>query len=293
MPRAANAGVFATAAAVLFYAVSSAYAQQPPPLIRRHHHGTYKNDQGIDVIDATPQSPPVETDDPNVPDPHEWEINLTTLADLSSASRRLDLLLIDANYGVLPSIVGHHVPTQLKFEFPLSGARTAGDRYSFGVGAARAGVKLNFYTHERIGLSMAIYPQLEFVLPPGDAVKKDLAEPGQRVILPLLVSKDFRYGTIVANGGIETPLHDPEGDFSVPVSLAFGRAVTRKLAAMVEIRGESALTPGSHRLMFVNAGATRSVGHVVVYGNWGESLASNDDIAHSYFGAGVKMMVRH
>jgi hypothetical protein len=292
MTRAPSAGVFAAVSVVFIAAVSSAYGQPPPPLFRHHHHGTYKNDQGIEVIDATPQSPPLETDDPNVPDPHEWEINLTTLADLSSASQRVDLLLVDANVGFLPAIAGQRVPTQLKFEFPMSGARTAGDRYNFGVGAAKAGVKFNFYADDRLGLSVSIYPQLEFVLPPGNAVKKDLAEPGQRVILPLLISKNFPFGMVVGNAGIETPLHDPDGDFSVPVSLAFGRAVTRKLAAMVEIRGESALTPGAHRLMFVNAGAMRTVGHVLVYGNWGESLASGDEITHSYLGVGMKMLVR-
>ena len=290
----ANAGVLATAAIALLCVVSPAHAQQqpPPPLFRHHPHGTYKNDQGVEVIDATPQSPPIETDDPNVPDRGEWEINFTTLADLSTASRRLDVLLLDANYGILPTLAGHRIPTQLKFELPVSGARTAGVRYKFGVGAAKTGLKFNFYVDEHIGLSVAAYPQIEFVMPGAGAVEKDLAEPGQRVLLPLLASKDFRYLTFAANGGIEVPIHDSEGDLSVPISVAFGRAVTRKLAAMVELRGESALTPGAHRLMFVNVGAARSVRDVVVYGNWGESLRSADDVTHSYFGMGMKVMVR-
>jgi hypothetical protein len=42
--------------------------QPPPPLFSRHRRGIYKNALGVAVVDATPQSPPLETDDPSVPD---------------------------------------------------------------------------------------------------------------------------------------------------------------------------------------------------------------------------------
>ena len=52
--------------------------QPAPPLFPQHRRGIYKNLQGLEVVDATPQSPPLETDDPGVPDKGEWEINLST-----------------------------------------------------------------------------------------------------------------------------------------------------------------------------------------------------------------------
>src|SRR4051812_33702603 len=85
--------------------------EPPPPLFPRHRRGIYRNGQGLDVIDATPQSPPLETDDPGVPDKGEYEINLTTHADLSKEGRTIDFLVVDANYGVLPKIAGHELPT--------------------------------------------------------------------------------------------------------------------------------------------------------------------------------------
>src|SRR6266851_1391542 len=91
-------------------------AKRPaPPLFRKHHRGQkYRDVQGLEVIDATPQSPPLETDDPSVPDKGEYEINLTTHVDLSRAVQRIDLLLVDANYGLAPKIAGHELPTQVK-----------------------------------------------------------------------------------------------------------------------------------------------------------------------------------
>src|SRR3954467_2363289 len=95
----------------------------PPPLFVKHHRGTYRNSANLMVIDATPQSPPLETDDPGVPDKGEYEINLSTHADLSKEDRTVDLLFVDANYGIAPRIAGHELPTQLKFEIPVMAAR--------------------------------------------------------------------------------------------------------------------------------------------------------------------------
>src|SRR5512135_1824451 len=64
--------------------------QPPPPLFRRHRRGIYTDATGLLVIDATPQSPPLEIDDPGVPDKGEYEINFTTQADYSKERREVD-----------------------------------------------------------------------------------------------------------------------------------------------------------------------------------------------------------
>src|ERR1700730_5897489 len=149
--------------------------EQPPPLFPKHRRGFYKNAKGIEVIDATPQAPPLEIDDPGTPGPGEYEVNLTTDADLSQDERQLHLFYLDANLGVLPRILGHEIPSQLKFEVPFSGASTTGDSYAFGLGGATLGFKLNFHNNENTGLSLSFYPQMEFS--PRGSARKGLAEP--------------------------------------------------------------------------------------------------------------------
>src|SRR5438045_5649567 len=137
--------------------------QPPPPLFTKHRRGLYTDAvTGIEVVDATPQSPPLETDDPGVPDNGEYEINFTTHADLSRDAKQFDLLFIDANYGIAPKLFGHELPTQLKFEFPVSAVTGNGSPFVAGIGAAKFGMKFNFYNNEYHGLSMSVYPQIEF-----------------------------------------------------------------------------------------------------------------------------------
>jgi hypothetical protein len=216
--------------------------QPPPPLFPKHRRGLYKNAQGIEVIDATPQSPPLGTDDPGVPDKGEYEINLTTGADLSKDGQSFDLLFVDANYGILPKIAGHELPTQVKFECPLAAVRgPGGDPFTVGVGASTFGLKFNFFTNEHAGISISVYPQLEFETPGTSSVEKGLAEPGQTFLLPLLLAKEFHYLTLVANGALHKPVRDSERETTGAIGVGVGRAFTRKVAAMIELREESTL----------------------------------------------------
>jgi hypothetical protein len=111
------------------------------------------------------------------------------------------------------------------------------------------------------------------------------------LILPLLVSKEFHYVTFAANGGLEKSFHNPEEHTEGVFSVGFGRAITRKFAAMVEVRGEAAFESGGHRLLFLNVGAMRGIRNVVVYAKIGHSLASTDDVSHTYLGVGMKLLI--
>jgi len=264
---------------------------QAPPLFPRHRRGLYRNTEGVEVIDATPQSPPLDTDDPGVPDKGVFELNFTTHADYAKAAQRIDLLWVDANYGVLPVMAGHRVPTQIKLEFPLAAARQAGEDFQAGLGAATFGVKFNFYDDEHRGISVAVYPQLEFVAPGSHAVRKGLAEKGQTVILPLLVARQFHQFTLVFNGSLEKPVHDPERPTTSQFGIGVGRALTRKLAAMIELRTESSLDFKSDRLVDVNAGVLHGVRNVILYANLGRSLFADTHTAHTYAGFGLKALI--
>ena len=263
----------------------------PPPLFPKHRRGLYLNGLGLWVLDATPQSPPLFTDDPGVPDKGVYEINLTTDADASRDTKAFDLFLVDANYGLVPSILGRKIPTQLAFEVPASAAANSGHPFTAGLGAAEVGVKFNFYNSEHHSIEMSLYPKLEFTLG-SSPVRKGLAAGGQTLSVPLLVSKDFKYVTVVVNGAVNTPLHDSDRHITGTFGVGVGLAVTRKLAAMAEIHSESRFDLAHDRLLTANVGLMRAVGHaVVLYANVGRSLFSDDGLAHTYAGAGVKMLI--
>jgi hypothetical protein len=264
--------------------------QPPPPLFPKHRRGLYKNAEGIEVVDAAPQSPPLETDDPGVPDKGEYEINLLTHADYGKAAQRVDLLFVDANYGILPVIAGYKLPTQIKLEFPVAAGRDTGEPFGVGLGAAKIGLKFNFYNDEHRGISVSLYPQVEFPTPGGHGVEKGLADSGQTLILPLLVSREFHELTFVFNGALEKPIHDPEREMEAEFGVAVGRAFTRKVAAMIELRTESNRDFKSDRLVVVNGGFIHGVRKFIVYGNLGRSLFS-DDGGHTYAGFGIKLMI--
>jgi hypothetical protein len=64
-------------------------------------------------------------------------------------------------------------------------------------------------------------------------------------------------------------LHDPSRELASEFGFAFGRAFTRKVAAMIELRTESSIDFQRDRLVLVNAGVIDGVRNVVVYANIG------------------------
>jgi hypothetical protein len=201
----------------------------------------------------------------------------------------VNLLAVDLNYGTLPVIAGYKLPTQIKFEFPITAGRETGEPYAVGPGTAGFGIKLKFYDDERRGISAAFYPQVEFAS--GDAARKGIAEDGQTLILPLLVAREFHEFTFVFNAALDQPFHDPERHPAAELGVAFGRAFTRKVAGMIEFRSESSLSFKTDRLLFVNAGLMHGVRHIVWYANVGHSVFADDGVGHTYAGAGIKTQI--
>jgi hypothetical protein len=263
-----------------------------PPLFPKHRRGLHKNGLGLWVIDATPQSPPLGIDDPGVPENGEYEINLTTFGDFSRDGKQFDLLHVDANYGLLPKFGNRELPTQLKFEVPLSGAKVNGQPMTTGVGDAELGLKLNFYNSAHHSIQVAFYPQIEFAIG-SSKLDNGFAEPGQTLIFPLLVSKAMKYATIVVNGGVSTPLHDHDRHVTGTFSFAAGMPVTRKFAVMAELKSETRLDFAHDRLLTANVGLMRALGHrCLLYANVGHSLVSDDGMPHAYAGVGLKVLFK-
>jgi hypothetical protein len=262
--------------------------EQPPPLFPKHGRGLYKNNQDIEVIDATPQSPPLEIDDPSVPDKGEYEINISGDGDLSKDEHKFDIFFLDANFGILPRILGREVPTQVKVEFPYSGIKTSGEPYAYGIGGATLGLKFNFYSNDRTGLSTSVYPQLELSFPA--SADKGLAEHGQTLLLPLLLSKQLAQATLVFNSGIAQPFHDPSRKTTGTLGIGLGRAVMRKFAVMTELHWESAFDFKSQREAVWNVGVMYGVRNIPVYARVGHSLFAEQGTRHTFVAFGIKLI---
>lgn len=266
---------------------------EPPPnipLFPRYRRGLYKNGLGLWVLDGPPQAPPLFTDDPGVPDKGAYELNFTTRADLTSSLRSYDFFHVDANYGLLAHLRGHDLPLQLKLEGPVSGVQEPGQSIAAGSGAFEVGLKVQFYSNDNQGVELALYPQ--FAFGSSSSADKGIVEPGQTLVLPLLVSKQFHYVTLVFNAGIETPFNDPDRTTLGTGSASVGFVVRRHLALMGEIGFESPFNGQEKTRTVVNAGVMQALGHyAVLYGNLGRTIASPDGETHVFVGIGVKFMI--
>jgi len=60
---------------------------------------------------------------------------------------------------------------------------------------------------------------------------------------------------------------------------------------MIELRTASTLDFKSDRLVFVNLGYIHGVRNIIVYGNVGHSIFTDDGIGHTYAGIGIKVQI--
>jgi hypothetical protein len=134
--------------------------------------------------------PPLLTDDPGTPGPNNWEINIAHTSDLRAGEHSYEGPLLDINYGVGPRI-------QLKYEVPYVWQSSDGRPLQSGLGNSLAGVKWRFYQDGDRKFNISTYPQLEFNNPT-HSVRRGLADPGTRFLLPLEITKEF--GPLELNG---------------------------------------------------------------------------------------------
>lgn len=182
-------------------------------------------------LETVPGSPPLDVDDPETPGCNAWEVNLTTSGEFGKTTSWAPLL--DANYGIGDNI-------QLKFEVPYEISKTDAG-YESGLGAAEIGIKWRFYENEASGLTVAIYPQVEFAIP-GTAAAD---EGGTMTKLPLLVSKkigETSKGDIMVTGnvGYNISTHDGTENY-LSAAFGIGLPLLSNVAVMAEVSTEQAL----------------------------------------------------
>jgi hypothetical protein len=141
--------------------------------------------------------PPLVTDDPGTPGPNKFEINLAYTLEDSSTEKRIELPLLDVNFGVGENI-------QLKYEVPyvISKNQELDTKHS-GFDRSAAGVKWRFHDKskgddheqaegtekveggERGSVALSTYPQYSFKSPVAESARNVDAPTTHEFFLPV------------------------------------------------------------------------------------------------------------
>jgi hypothetical protein len=229
-------------------------------------------------VEMTVGSPPMQSDDTETPGPNNWEINLVMHADLAGGERRIEMPTLDVNYGLGDTL-------QFKYEVPYvfarqpqpnaSGATTLAD--ARGIGDSIFGVKYRFYDDKDAGLSLAIYPQVEFKTP---GAGSSVSEGPTSLILPVIVTREFEHASITANAGLETSA----GEHHYFASFGVGTRLTDHVALLAEIVGTN-LNAADEKHVLLNFGVRRKISDTQsISAALGRDVyAGGDQREHTYF----------
>jgi hypothetical protein len=191
--------------------------------------------------------PPMTTDDPETPGNGKWEINVASTLRQHSGERALEFPAIDINYGL-----GEHIQLKLEGAFALLERHDAG--LIAGVGDALAGIKWRFLDEERNGVSMSIYPQIEWNLAHASA-RRGLVEKGTHILMPLEISRRFGWLVLDAEIGDSIDLVGGDEAFYGLLAAVF---LNKNLELLAELHGASKFN-GAGSELTANCGARQKL----------------------------------
>lgn len=201
------------------------------------------------------------TDDPGTPGNGKFEINLAVAFERRPDATSWDLPAIDLNYGL-----GERIQLTLQTA-PVLLKRS--DRGPIGgLGATEAALKWRFLDQESDGVSVSTFPRIIFNMLQS-SVRRELADDGTRVQLPVQVAKkfgvvdlDFEFGPLASTVGRGEWLYGIVG----------GIDVTKTTELMAEFHGTSRMS-FARDILTVNVGIRQklnercifiaSLGHVI------------------------------
>lgn len=259
---------------------------------RQFHLITFKCEpEGNEGAETTPQSPPLDVDDPGTPGCNTWEINFVADGDLSQTQNAWELPLLDLNYGIGDNL-------QLKYEVPYLDERSEGTTTA-ALGESKVGIKYAFFEEETSGLQLAVYPQRSFVSESAKAVTSGLVTSGSITTLPLLMTMKLGHlpkgdVNMTANIGYNASSKaDTENYLSA--ALGVGAPLFRKVSILGEVSTEQAFESqadsGRQQLVKANLGAIGTLSkHFLLFTSLGHSLLSSDGVDHSYVLAGFRVL---
>jgi Putative MetA-pathway of phenol degradation len=179
------------------------------------------------VIGLARAGPPFVTDDPELPPPGGWEINVPFILDHAPGATEMEAPLFDLNYG-LPNI-------QLKLEFPIEVLHEDKSGTAAGPGDILLGVNWRFFDGHKAQLQFGVYPQL--LVPTGER-SRGLGEGRTAFVLPLLAQKSWGKWTTYGNVGFWW-LNAPESHNYFYAGAVIEREINDKLELGLELFGNS------------------------------------------------------
>jgi hypothetical protein len=190
----------------------------------------------VGILPALAQGgPPMQTDDPGTPGNNNWEINVASTIARTQDQNVYGVPILDINYGAGPRI-------QLKDQVSYLFQSTNGGPLETGLGKSLAGVKWRFYQNDKYKLNISTYPQLEFNNP-NDSVKRGLADPGTRFLLPFEVRKVE--GPLELNVEVGTWFLKNNGVDGHVLGFAVGHQMTKSLELLAEVYKLTDRAPGT------------------------------------------------
>jgi hypothetical protein len=217
--------------------------------------------------------PPMMTDDPGTPGNRHWEINVAGALERSSGANAGELPALDINYGA-----GDHV--QLKLEGAWLLHQHGDNKTKGGLGNAAAGVKWRFLDEESDGVSMSIYPQVEWNMS-STSVRRDLVERGTHLILPAQISRGIGPFEFAAEAGYVVGLNTAD-EWILGIVGAW--PVNKKFEILAELHSDLPADFSSRQLT-VNFGTrVKLTGHIALLASVGHDLLSRGDEHRSILG---------
>jgi len=141
-------------------------------------------------------APTLQTDDTETAGDGRWEFNLGASTERRPGSRLVEGPVLDVNYGIGDRL-------HLNYEVPyLQRSETGSPRLS-GLGNSALGVKWRFADGGEHGLSVSVFPKVEFKTPGSSASDRGLAEPGTHYGMPLQFQRTVGPLTLVGQLGRE------------------------------------------------------------------------------------------
>ncbi len=221
--------------------------------------------------------PPLLTDDPGTPGPGHWEINTAFTVEKHHGENLFEAPLLDINYGW-----GER--HQFKLEIPWVVLDERGEDIRNGLGNSLIGWKWRFMDEKESGISMSVYPQLQFNNPGSSSAERELSEKGTQFLLPIQAAKGL--GPLGVNVELGYKFKDSSEDELI-YGIALSYEVSDKMELLGEIFGTSFVDFSEHELV-LNLGTRYKLDekHVLLFaaGRSIENAGVNEALFISYVG---------
>ncbi len=239
--------------------------------------------------ESTPQSPPLNVDDPATPGCNRWEINVVADGDLTNAEKDFEIPLLDINYGIGDNL-------QLKYEVPYT--RNDGQAASTSkVGESKVGIKYSFFNDEAAELEIAFYPQVALINPPDD--EEGAHKLQTETTLPFLMTKkvgQIKNGDVVMTANLAyTYSKVPDTQDFLAAGVGLGMPLSNRIGAMAEVTTEQAVASDAEgnreAILKANLGLVTTISkQFLLFGSVGHSLYSSDSVGHEYALVGFRWL---